>query len=274
VNLKIGYSTASPNVLDPKSINDWYRGMKISASHFSNMIEFNRFKYNLSWNDLLKPADLKRWPATMVSTDGGYDPLYNEITYPAGYMQLPGFAVGLPQYISYSGLGSTAGYDLLHSFDRNGSRYDASGHLTAGWDNSTLTAYEKKTTCFVDQYNKFSISGLAAGEVLKVNGTLTRDENVADAAGLTTAYVAWQKREQENPGLGLPGLEKYTNEQLFFLSYVTSSCGKRRTADQFKAMATEPHSPGKFRINGALANSGAFRKAFNCPVKTPTCELW
>jgi endothelin-converting enzyme len=249
--------------------------MKISNSHFQNMVEYNRFKYNQTWNDLLKPADLKRWSVTMSSADGGYELLRNELTYPAGDMQLPGFAVGLPEYVSYAGFGATVGSDISHGFDRNGSKYDAAGHPTSGWDATTSTNFDKKSKCFVDQYNKYTVTGTTATEILAINGTRTLTENVADAAGLSTAYTAWQKRNKATPNLGLPGLEKYTNEQLFFLTFATSSCGKRRPADLVKGMATEPHSPSKYRILGPLENSVEFKKAFKCPApKPPVCEIW
>jgi endothelin-converting enzyme len=273
LNLKIGYSTTSPNVLDPKSISDYYKTLKLSNSRFQNLLEYNVFRHNKSWNDLVKPADPNRWTVSMASTDGGYDATHNEIAYPAGFMQLPGFSVGLPEYVTYSGFGSSAGSDVFHGIDRNGSKYDVAGIPTTGWDATTLANFEKKTNCFVDQYNKFTLPG-TGNEVLRVNGTLTRDENVADASGLTAAFAAWQKRNKATPNAGLPGLEKYTADQLFFLSFASSSCGKRRPADQAKGIKTEKNSPSRFRINGALENSADFKTAFNCPVKKPTCEVW
>jgi endothelin-converting enzyme len=90
--------------------------------------------------------------------------------------------------------------------------------------------FDKKTSCFVDQYNKFTLPG-PTNEVLRVNGTLTGDENAADAVGPAAAYAAWQKRNKAAPNPGLPGLEKYADDQLFFLSFASLSCGRRLPAD-------------------------------------------
>jgi endothelin-converting enzyme len=274
MSMKIGYQTVKPNVVDPKSISDWYSSIKISNSHFANQVEFNKFRYNATWADLTKPADPRRWTSLMSSSDGGYDPLRNEVTYPAGDMQLPQFAVGLPDYVLYAGFGSMAGYDIFHAMDRNGSKYDASGKPAPGWDATTSTKFDKKSTCLVDQYNKYTVQGDKATDKTNVNGTLTLLENVADAAGLSTAFAAWEKRNKAAPNPSLPGLENYTNEQLFFLSFATSSCGKRKPADQAKALLVEPHSPLKYRVLGPLSNSEAFRKAFKCPTKQPVCEVF
>jgi endothelin-converting enzyme len=247
--------------------------MKITTDHFTNMVEYNRFKYNTTWAELTKPADLNRWQFTMPTADGGYDPIRNELTFPAGDMQLPGFAFGLPEYVSYGGFGSTAANDIAHAWDRNGSKYDEKGHGTTGWDAATSTNFDKKAKCFVDQYSKYTIPGATATEKIALNGTVSLAENVADAAGLAASFTAWQKRNAKTPNPSLPGLEKYSNEQLFFLSFATSWCGKRKVEDNAKALA-EPHSPSRYRILGSLANSKDFKKAFNCPVKTATCESW
>jgi endothelin-converting enzyme len=271
---KVGYSTVSPNVMDPNSLRDWYASMKISDNYFQNGIEYNKFNYNKAWNDLLKPVDKTRWSMTMPEVNAYYNPSFNEIVFPAGIMQLPAFGLGLPEYVSYGAFGAAAGHELSHGFDNSGSLYDQTGRLTPWWDNKTLANFGTRTQCFIDQFNKFTVPGLEPNETLHVNGKLTQGENIADTGGLTTAYRAWRMRDKANSNPGLPGLEEYTNDQLFFISYANSWCGKMRNAQQVKIVLTNEHSPYQFRINGALANSGAFREAFNCPVKQPTCELW
>jgi endothelin-converting enzyme len=274
LSFKVGYPTRSPNIADPKSISDFYNNLKISDSRFQNLGEYERFKKNVTWTDLLKPVDPNKWTYTMSTADGGYDLVRNQLTYPAGDMQLPGFALGLPEYINYAGFGSMSGTDIFHAVDRNGSTYDELGHLTPGWDSATSAAFDKKSQCFVEQYGKYSVPGATPNQMLNINGTLTAAENIADAAGLLSAFAAWQKRNTAAPNPGLPGLEKFTNDQMFFLSFATSSCAKRKPADVVKGLATEKAAPTKFRVNGPLANSAEFRKAFNCTVKKPTCEVW
>ena len=104
------------------------------------------------------------------------------------------------------------------AFDNEGSQYDETGRYSEWWDNMTRTAFEEKTSCFVEQYSNYTIPG-ADNNPLHVNGQLTLGENVADAGGLHAAFAAWQTREKKTPSQTLPGLENFTNEQLFFINY-------------------------------------------------------
>jgi endothelin-converting enzyme len=188
-------------------------------------------------------------------------------------LQLPCFSPALPEYVSYGAFGSVAGHELTHGFDNSGSKYDETGTFVDWWDNSTLSNFRKRAQCFVDQYSKYTISGVD-GAPVHINGKLTQGENIADAGGLASSFAAWQKREKENPGELLPGLERYSKEQMFYISYGNWRCGKIRAAQAVKSVYTDPHTPIGTREIGALANSRGFREAFNCPVKKPTCELW
>jgi endothelin-converting enzyme len=136
-----------------------------------------------------------------------------------------------------------------------------------------MVNFNKKTQCFVDQYKQFTVPGLD-GQPLHVNGKLTLGENIADAGGLTASYAAWQKREKASPAKTMPGLEDFTKDQLFFISYSNWWCGKTRPAALVNQVYTDAHSPADKRILGTLANSAAFKQAFSCPSKAPTCELW
>jgi endothelin-converting enzyme len=248
--------------------------MNTSSDYFNNELEYLKFGYTKSWNDLLKPVDRNRWGMSAPTVNAYFSPSGNEIVFPAGIMQLPVFSSKLPEYISYGSFGAVAGHELTHGFDNHGSQYDENGVLNSWWDNKTTTQFDKKTQCFVDQYSKFSVPGLDAGEVVHVNGKLTLGENIADAGGLTAAYTAWKKRDTANPGQKLPGLEMFSNDQMFFISYSNWWCGKVRKEQALSYVYSDPHSPADKRITGTTNNSAAFKKAFNCPVKTPQCEVW
>ena len=116
----------------------------------------------------------------------------------------------------FAGRICTAEFQL--AFDNTGSQYDESGAYKQWWDNTTREAFEKKTACFIEQYSNFSIPGLD-DKALHVNGRLTLGENVADAGGLHAAFAAWKTRENKKPSQALPGLAKFTKEQLFFINY-------------------------------------------------------
>lgn len=109
---------------------------------------------------------------------------------------------------------------------------------------------------------------------MHVNGKLTLGEKVADAGGLHAAFSAWKRREENQPSEGLPGLEMFTNEQLFFVNYANWWCRKSRKEAAIERSYLDPHAPKCARIISSMANSAEFKKAFNCPTKKPTCELW
>ena len=202
-----------------------------------------------------------------------YNPPKNEIVFPAGIMQFPMFEVDAPEYLTYGTFGAVAGHELSHAFDNTGRQYDEDGKYQDWWTNSTLAEFDKRTQCFVDQYNTFTVEG-PDGKPLAVNGKLTLGENIADAGGLSAAFAAWKKRVTAAAQPDLPGLEFFNQEQLFFVSFATNWCGKIRKEAAINYIYSDPHSPTKARILYTIANQREFRRAFNCPVKEPTCELW
>jgi endothelin-converting enzyme len=259
--------------LDSNDVKEYYQKLEVSKSYFGNSRSYSKFAYERGWNDLLKPVDKNRWSMTAPTVNANYNPTYNRISFPAGILQPPSFSLSLPEYVSYGAFGSVAGHELTHGFDNSGSKYDETGKYADWWDNSTLSKFRQKTQCFVDQYSKYSIQGVD-GEPVYIKGKLTQGENIADAGGLASSFAAWQKREKESPNQLLPGLERYTKEQMFYISYMNFRCGKTRAAQEVQNVYSDPHSPNRVREIGALANSKGFREAFNCPVKKPTCELW
>lgn len=188
-------------------------------------------------------------------------------------MQFPVFDVNVPQYLSYGAFGSISGHELSHAFDSTGRHYDQSGNYTDWWTNDTVAGFEERAECFVHQYHNFTIPG-TDGRHLHVNGRLTLGENIADAGGLTAAFAAWQKRRAEKANQDLPGLEHFTQEQLFFISYGTTWCGELRKEQAINYIYSDPHSPKSARIMGTTSNSKAFRESFKCKDRKPVCELW
>jgi endothelin-converting enzyme len=272
---KIGYQTASPDTANPKEVYEWYSNLPISRN--TNWFENGRSTFawgnQKGWEEILKPVDKNRWGMTAPTVNAYYSPSGNEIVFPAGIMQFPVFSSALPDYVNYGSFGAVAGHELTHGFDDHGSEYDENGVLRNWWDDSTRKNFEVKTSCFIKQYSNFTVEGLD-GKPLPVNGKLTLGENIADAGGLTAAYSSWSKRNAARQNAGLPGLEEFSNDQMFFLSYATWWCGKVRKEQAANYIFTDPHSPNDKRIIGTTANSAAFRQAFNCKVKQPTCELW
>jgi endothelin-converting enzyme len=135
----------------------------------------------------------------------------------------------------------------LLAFDSTGRHYDETGNFTEWWDTATVDAFEAKTKCFVDQYHGFTVPGLD-DQPLHVNGRLTLGENIADAGGLSASFQAWKKREAQKATQILPGLQHFSKEQLFFVSYSSWWCGKTRKEAAVDSIYRDPHSPMWARI--------------------------
>ncbi|KAK2806127.1 hypothetical protein FQN51_008081 [Onygenales sp. PD_10] len=272
---KIGYSTESPDVRDPEDIKEYYSSLSIANNtFFDNSVAAASFYNKREWSKLGKPTDRDEWVMTMPTVNAYYNPPGNEIVFPAGIMQTPIFyPKAVPQYLTYGAFAAVAGHELTHAFDSTGRNYDQNGKLTDWWDNKTETEFVKRSDCFVEQYSKFTITN-PDGEELHVNGDLTLGENIADAGGLKAAFQAWKIHDKATPNQKLPGMDKFTKEQIFFLSYGSTWCGKSTAERSETRIFTDPHAPPFARILGTTANSPDFREAFNCPVKEPTCDLW
>ncbi|GAW13144.1 hypothetical protein ANO14919_025220 [Xylariales sp. No.14919] len=273
IDQKIGYPTKSPDIMNPDALRDYYKGLVITNSFFNNSLSSNKFSANQTWSALGKPVDRGEWGMQADIVNAYYNPAGNEIVFPAGIMQFPVFSVDLPGYVSYGAFASVAGHELSHAFDNSGRHYDENGNYTDWWTNRTVEEFDKRASCFVNQYNNFTIEG-NNGQPLHVNGRLTLGENIADAGGVSAAFAAWKKRDADSPDQSLPGLDYFSHEQLFFVFYANWWCNKIRKEQAINYIYIDPHSPAFARILGTTANSRAFRESFNCPVKEPTCELW
>ncbi|KAI8964961.1 endothelin-converting enzyme 1 [Daldinia sp. FL1419] len=273
IDQKIGYPTTSPNVTNPDALQTYYSGLKVTGSFFNNTLSSNKLETNRTWSKLGKPVDRGEWGMQADIVNAYYSPSGNEIVFPAGIMQFPVFQLELPSYVSYGAFASVAGHELSHAFDNSGRHYDENGNFKDWWTNSTVQEFEKRANCFVEQYSNFTIEG-SDGKDLHVNGQLTLGENIADAGGVSAAFAAWKGHTEKSPDQNLPGLDFFTQDQLFFVFYANWWCGKNRKEEAIRRIYTDPHSPAFARVLGTTANSKAFRESFNCPVKEPTCELW
>ncbi|KAK1975874.1 peptidase family M13 [Colletotrichum cereale] len=271
---KIGYPTKSPDIMDPPSLNDFYKSIDVSPeTFFENALAASKFAVGYEWAALGKPVDRDQWGMTVPTVNAYYNPPGNEIVFPAGIMQFPVFDVEVPAYMSYGAFGSVAGHELSHAFDSTGRHFDQNGNYTDWWSDATIKAFEERAECFVDQYHNFTVPG-PDDEPLHVNGRLTLGENLADAGGLSASYQAWKRRAHKHPNKDLPGLEHFTQDQLFFVTYSNWWCGKSRKDTAINRIYTDPHAPKWARILGTMANSREFKESFQCKDKKPTCQLW
>ncbi|KAI9745507.1 MAG: hypothetical protein M1818_001041 [Claussenomyces sp. TS43310] len=283
MGIQTGYSTSNPDSRDPSSIQKYYKPLNISSSsYFNNTLSTARFKSYRFWQTFAGPSQPgNHWDRSSLSPNAYYSREHNEIVIPAGLMQEPAFYTpDLPSYLTYGAFGAIAGHELSHAFDATGRHYDYRGNYTEWWDAESISVFQSRTRCLIEQYNSFSIFQSykdAASSPLYVNGTLTLDENLADTQGLKLAFLAWQSHEASHgPSQLLPGLENFTPTQLFFLSYSRFWCEKSRTENLKQRLKSDPYAPGFARIRGAaVENSEEFQLAFGCAREEgPRCKMW
>lgn len=270
----IGYPIKSPNTKDPSSLADYYKGLNITSSWFANAVSARRHQTATTFSGLTKPIDRTNMDHSKVwDGNAAYHPLDNSINMLAGIQQLPFFSEELPGYATFGGLGSVVGHEILHGFDSKGRGWTENGQMGNLLDNATITAFDKKSQCFVDQYSKYEYD-LPGGEKGKTDGALTLAENLSDAGGLRIAYDAWKKTQATSKDQSLPGLEGFTHDQLFFMFYANFYCNSPTPETNLEDRPTDDHAANAQRIIGGAANSRAFREAFKCKVKEPECELF
>ncbi|WQF79069.1 Putative peptidase M13, metallopeptidase, catalytic domain superfamily, peptidase M13, domain 2 [Colletotrichum destructivum] len=273
---KIGYPDKSPETTNPQDLANYYSDLRIGDSYFNNTVETAAWFTSKLWLWLDEPTDKAIWIFSPSIVNAFYFPEFNDIFIQAGIQQQPLYDVGYPSYINYGGMGTILGHELTHGFDNQGHNYAPDGALTNWFDESSEDAFSDRAECFAKQYSEFSVAS-PNGTRVYVNGNATLGENIADAGGVANSFAAWKRQQADGKtnDCDLPGLGGFTHEQLFFVKYAQNWCqiSDSRALDVW-LINNDPHAPGPARIKGPLDNSEDFKKAFNCPVKEPRCELW
>jgi putative endopeptidase len=218
-----------------------------------------------------KPVDKKEWQMSQPTVNAYYDPQQNNINFPAGILQPPFYDNKMDDAVNYGAIGSVVGHELTHAFDDEGRQFDAKGNLRDWWTEADAKAFEQRAGCFVKQYG-----GYTAVDDVKLNGKLTLGENTADNGGLRLAYMALMEKLGGKEPAERDG---FTAAQRFFLGWGQIWC-QNVTPEAARLRAqTDPHSPGKDRVNGVVSNMPEFQKAFACKVgqpmvRGPACRVW
>ncbi len=235
-----------------------YSLLKIDRGPFVlNTLRAEAFEVKRDLSKIGKPVDKTEWGMTPPTVNAYYNPLFNEIVFPAGILQPPFFYASADDAVNYGGIGAVIGHEMTHGFDDQGRQYDAQGNLRDWWTKKSAEAYDKRRKSVVQQYSEYEpLPGM------HVNGELTQGENIADIGGLKIAYAAFKKATAGKPQEKIDGL---TPDQRFFLSYASIWRAKIRDEDQKMRLTVDPHSPAHFRVNGPLSNMAEFQKAFDIP---------
>ncbi|WP_153399006.1 M13 family metallopeptidase [Chryseobacterium vaccae] len=223
---------------------------------YKNLQSISKWQYNRELAKVGKPVDKTEWGMTPQTVNAYYNPVYNEIVFPAAILQPPFFNPKADAAVNFGGIGAVIGHEMSHGFDDSGAQFDADGNLVDWWTPEDKANFEKATKALAAQYDKYEpVKGTF------VNGTFTNGENIADLGGVNIAYDALQMYLKDK---GTPGkISGFTQDQRFFLSWATvwrTLSSEKYLINQVK---TDPHSPGYFRSFGPLINVDAFYKAFD-----------
>ena len=222
-----------------------------------------------------KPLDRKEWGMTPPTVNAYYSGSFNEIVFPAGILQPPFFDKSMDDAVNFGGIGLVIGHELTHGFDDQGRKYDPHGNLRDWWTEQDGKEFEKRVSCVADEYSNF-----VAVDDLKLNGRLTLGENTADNGGARIALAALEHMiAYDKTGKEGQKIDGYTPEQRFFLGFGRVWCEKRRPEIARTRVLTDPHSPGKYRVDGVVQNMPEFQKAWGCKAGQPmvaenACHVW
>ncbi|BDX39520.1 endothelin-converting protein [Tenuifilaceae bacterium CYCD] len=251
--VKVGY---------PDKWKDYSNLDIVRDNYAENIKRASEFSFRDNMNKLGKPVDRTEWGMTPQTVNAYYNPLMNEIVFPAGILQAPFFNLNADDAVNYGAIGVVIGHEMTHGFDDQGRNFDKNGILTDWWTKEDSEKFNALTQPLVDEYSNF-----VAIDSLHLDGKLTLGENIADYGGLTISYLAFQKSLE---GKEAPkSIDGFTANQRFFLSYANVWRQIIRDKELMRRVKEDVHSPGKFRVNGALFNIPEFYDAFEISPNDP-----
>ncbi len=240
-----------------------------------NIERADEFEAKRQINKIDKPLDRKEWGMTPPTVNAYYSGSFNEIVFPAGILQPPFFDKNVDDAVNFGGIGLVIGHELTHGFDDQGRKFDPHGNLHDWWTAQDGKEFEQRVSCVANEYSNF-----VAVDDLKLNGRLTLGENTADNGGARIALMALEQMiADDKNGKEAQTIDGYTPEQRFFLGFGRVWCEKRRPEIARARVLTDPHSPGKYRVNGVVQNMPEFQKAWGCKAGQPmvaenACHVW
>jgi putative endopeptidase len=231
-------------------------------SYVLNVKRAHYFHFYRQLNKYGKPVDKEEWGMTPQTVNAGYNPLKNEMTFPAGILQPPFFNPAADDAVNYGAIGAVIGHEMTHGFDDQGRRFDAEGNMREWWTKEDAKQFNQRTKLLIDQYNKF-----VAIDDVHINGELTLGENIADFGGLSVSLHAYKMSLEGKPEP--PVIDGFDHLQRYFLGWAQVWRGKIRDKALKRKCQEDVHPWGKFRVNGALANVPEFYQAFNINQDDP-----
>jgi endothelin-converting enzyme/putative endopeptidase len=262
IDNKIGY---------PNKWRDYGSLNIVRGDAMGNSMRANQFEFNRQLKKIGTAVDRNEWGMTPPTVNAYYNPLENNVNFPAGILQPPFYDQKADAAVNFGGIGMVIGHELTHGFDDEGSQFDADGNLKNWWTPKDKEQFEALEQCFVNEYDSFVVV-----DDVHEKGKLTLGENTADNGGIRIAHMALLDVMGTTP---LKEGDGYTPDQRFFISYAQIWC-ENQTPEAARLQAlTNEHSAPQFRVNGVVSNTADFAKAFGCKadsvmVRKPACRVW
>jgi putative endopeptidase len=254
------WETFTPKIGYPDKWREW-NGLTTSRdSYIGNVLAATEFNYKWNLSKIGKPVDKTEWGMSPQTVNAYYNPLRNEIVFPAAILQPPFFDAKATDEMNYGGIGAVIGHEMIHGYDDQGARFGPSGNFENWWTPADAKGFAALTDKLIGQFNGYDAGGT------KVNGKLTLGENIADLGGLATAYDAMKVAAGDTPDPKTDGL---TRDQRFFLNWATVWRRNFTPEELTVRLKTDPHAPANFRAIGAPSNLPAFAAAFSCKAGDP-----
>ena len=235
-----------------------YSEMKVKEvnSFAENMLAVSEWKLKDNLSEIDEPVDKIKWGMSPQTVNAYYNPIRNEIVFPAAILQPPFYNYTADEAVNYGGIGAVIGHEISHAFDDSGARFDGEGNLNNWWTKEDLKKFNERAGALADQYSNIEVL-----DSVFINGKFTLGENIGDLGGVLGAYDGLQLFYAAN---GRPdNIDGFTPEQRFFMSWTTVWRTLTREDALRTGIKTDPHSPGKIRATQPLKNVDAFYKAFD-----------
>jgi len=267
-------ATFNPKIGYPDKWKDYSKVDIRRDTYFENVIAGSKFLVEDDRSTIGKPVDRGRWGLTPPTSDAYYNPLLNEIVFPAGILQPPAFYVDGVDAVNYGAIGVVIGHEISHGFDDEGAQFDSTGHLQNWWTEADLKQFQERGACVADQFDHYYID-----KDVHHNGKLVLGESIGDLGGAKIAYMAYMKSLEGKPRPA--DIDGFTPEQQFFIAWGQFRGDEIRPEQQKLMVQTDPHPIAKYRVNGPLSNLPEFQQAFQCKdgsaMVRPAgkrCDVW
>ncbi|MDG2107954.1 MAG: M13-type metalloendopeptidase [Woeseiaceae bacterium] len=238
--------------------DDWrdYSALEIDAAdYYGNIERAVEVEYKRQMDRHDEPVDRTEWGMTPQTVNAYYNPLLNEIVFPAAILQPPFFNLEAEEAVNYGGIGAVIGHEIGHGFDDSGANFDGDGVMRNWWTKADLTEFKNRTEKLVEQYNAFK-----PFDDLSINGEYTLGENIGDLSGISISLLAYK---MSLDGIESPVIDGFTGVQRVFLGFGQVWSGKYRDKTLRLQIETDPHAPSKYRANGSVRNVPEFYEAFD-----------